>query len=215
MQELYKNKIWLRQKYIDGEYSIRTIAKLCGVCYGTIQYWLKKFDISKCHRMGNIMANNTYRNKDWLCQKYENEELSTLAIAKLCSVDDGTIWQWLKRFNIPRRTIGDAEKLYYLKNPGIQKGENDPNWKGGRLIKNGYIQILKSDHPYANNCGYIYEHRLIMEKKLGRYLTKDEIVHHINGIRDDNRPENLVIEDRETHQTGYIGGYQVGTTTGY
>lgn len=55
----------------------------------------------------------------------------------------------------------------------------------------GYIYLRKPNHPFAQKKGYIAEHRLVMEKKIGRYLTKEEAVHHINGIRDDNRIENL------------------------
>ena len=69
--------------------------------------------------------------------------------------------------------------------------EKHPQWKGGRLKRqSGYIIILNHSHPYNRN-GYVREHRLVMENYLGRYLKPEEVVHHINGIRDDNRLENL------------------------
>jgi hypothetical protein len=76
----------------------------------------------------------------------------------------------------------------------------NPSWKGGRVKTNeGYIRIYMPNHPESNKQ-YVLEHRLIMEQKLGRYLTKDELVHHLNGIKDDNRPENLVVTFKPAHE---------------
>ena len=73
--------------------------------------------------------------------------------------------------------------------------EKNPNWKNGiiRRKDNQCILILTPNHPFANHQGYVYEHRLVMEKKLGRYLRPEEVVHHINEIKNDNRPENLYL----------------------
>lgn len=73
-----------------------------------------------------------------------------------------------------------------------RRGKNNPNYKGGRVkIGSGYMGIYQPNHPYANNKGYILEHRLVMEKYLGRYLTPREVVHHLGG-KIDNRPHMLI-----------------------
>lgn len=68
--------------------------------------------------------------------------------------------------------------------------ESNPNWKG-RILRGKYIYIKVYDHPNGGKQGYVAEHRLVMEKHIGRYLDKKEVVHHINGIESDNRIENL------------------------
>lgn len=75
-----------------------------------------------------------------------------------------------------------------------KSGEKHPRWKGGKWkCGEGYIYILSKNHPRKNARGYVYQHILVMEKHLKRYLNREEVVHHINHIKDDNRIENLML----------------------
>lgn len=75
-----------------------------------------------------------------------------------------------------------------------QIGAANAKWKGGEIVTKklgGYIKQLTPGHPAADASGYVLQHRLVMEEVIGRPLKKSERVHHKNGKRDDNRPENL------------------------
>jgi hypothetical protein len=93
-------------------------------------------------------------------------------------------------------------------------------WKGGRILASGgYIAVkLPRSDPLATMCdraGYVREHRLVMARSLGRPLRRDETIHHINGIRDDNRRENLQLrQGQHGHHVAMVcrdcGSHNVG-----
>lgn len=84
-----------------------------------------------------------------------------------------------------------------LKNKGRTLVGKNPRFKGWRISPDGYKLILMPSHPF-NNGKYIREHRLVMEKYLGRYLKRGEVVHHKNHNRLDNRLENLELMTNST-----------------
>ena len=98
--------------------------------------------------------------------------------------------------------------------------ENNPRWKGGSFkLKDGYIlvKLYDSDFYYqmANVNGYVLEHRLVMAMYLGRCLQIWEIVHHKNGIKNDNKIHNLELVLRSEHMQGHSRGYNDGFLKGY
>jgi len=157
-----------------------------------------------------------YKNKELLKQEYLYNRKPIHIIADELNTTYDTIRQWLIKFDIPRRSISEATKLA-MKNPEVKNNMRKPhpnaqrekncNWKNGRrTCKNSYTQQYIPKHPYANKRGEVLEHRLVMEKYLRKtnpshpalieikgklYLRREYIVHHINGIKDDNKGVNL------------------------
>lgn len=83
--------------------------------------------------------------------------------------------------------------FYGKDNPMFGKtGDQSPAWQGGRKTrKDGYVQIYSPDHPSVADYPYVLEHRLIMEKHLGRYLSPEEVVHHKDKNPSNNDIDNL------------------------
>src|SRR5262245_26194076 len=90
--------------------------------------------------------------------------------------------------------------------PHDRSGSRNPRWKGGRRVRpDGYIDCYAPGHPYAYR-NRVLEHRLVMEKHLGRYLSSEELVHHKNEDPGDNRLENLELTSRIAHAVHHNTG---------
>lgn len=87
------------------------------------------------------------------------------------------------------------------------RGDKSSAWRGGKIKHSrGYTLLFKPDHPKKDSGGYVPEHVVVMEEKIGRFLYEKEIVHHINHIKHDNNIDNLYLcEDRKEHNRIHSG----------
>jgi hypothetical protein len=128
---------------------------------------------------------------EWLRRRYVDDGRSTAQIAAEVGCELTTVLARLRRYGVERRPRG-----YYPEFHGEPTG-----FRSAR----GYVFVYAPDHPNASR-NHVPEHRLVMERHIGRLLTSSEIVHHRNGVRDDNRIENLALlsgtsEHRTRHTT--------------
>jgi len=172
---------WLEEHYINKNEEPEQIAVDLDCTFETVLRAIRKYRIPIRSRSvkGSKLRKNTViqlRDFDWLKEQYINKHRDVADIAIELGCSGHTVITYLKRWRIRRR-----ESLYLSK--------EDRRKKNG----NGYIIVFKPEHPNANSSGWIQEHRLIVSEILGRSLTKEEVVHHLNLKQEDNRPENLLI----------------------
>lgn len=118
-----------------------------------------------------------------------------------------------------RQKLSESQRAHQRANPQ-PNGANAHAWKGGkRRSADGYIYLWTSPddffYPMATVNGGIAEHRLVMAKHLNRCLQSWELVHHKNGIRDDNRIDNLELTIRGSHIQRHGKGYRDGYAKGF
>ena len=164
---------------------------------------------------------------DYLKASYVDEKKTMAEIAKEIGCTPATVLNHLRRIGVETRSSYNGREKWKMtkehrekisrthkgkiisektrkKMSEAKKGSTSPNWNGGKRNRSdGYIQIFKPEHPNSCKEGYVMEHRLVMENKIGRLLKRKEVVHHINGIRDDNRPENLKLFENVGEHTKY------------
>lgn len=106
----------------------------------------------------------------------------------------------LKRYRAKKHAerFGDGAGDMRGRHGNHARGEANGRWNGGIFHhSDGYIGVVVPEgHHLRQAHGYAYEHDLVLEEKLGRRLESNEVAHHINGVRNDNRPENLEVKTR-------------------
>ena len=181
-----------------------SVVKQCLTCGNAFRAWnheKAKYCSKKCFNEQHQVHITT----ELLEQLYTKKQQSITDIGKLVGCSASTIGDYLRRFNIPVRGRGESFRLKRERGEMIfnpRRGKNHPLWKGYRVRTGQYVKVYLPEHPRARKDGYVLEHIVIWEKAHGKLLNEGYIIHHLNGIKDDNRPENL--SALPTHKHLYI-----------
>lgn len=184
----------LRELY---EVQEKTLPEMCEIvgCKSeiTMAKILKQNNISTDHNSRVAFKKRGNRTeeefKKYLEIEYLEKMRSMTSIAKELGISWVIVSRYLDKYNIEKRTKSEQ-----------QSGDRAPNWRGGRhFTSSGYIEIVCPSHPKKNKRKCVYEHQLVAERMLGRYLNEDEVVHHIDLNKTNNSPDNLVVLTNSDH----------------
>ena len=174
----------------------------CDVCGGAFLVWpyRLKQSVHYCSRQCKTIASRGVpaANRAAL----SGLQFGLLTVVEFIGTDEGhTVWRC--RCSCGNGTSVRAGNLTsgVVKSCGClnhRRGEEHPNWlRGYTITPGGYRHVLCEDESCEKR--YEAEHRVVMAQVIGRPLSSDEVVHHVNRVKTDNRPENLVILTREEH----------------
>lgn len=162
---------------------------------------------------------------DEIKAEYSTGQVTIKQLAEKYSVSSGKMYYMLRNAGCAfirkrRKPVSEAERE---RRSIAQKGKvisdaqrkaiserNSCNYNGlngfGHIKRHnkGYLLAYVPKHPKAHKDGYLQLHTVVMENYIGRYLTDNEEVHHINHIRDDNRVENLMLMDKHKHRSMHM-----------
>lgn len=151
--------------------------------------------------------------KEFLEENYVGKRLSILATVMIAGCSQVKVVRWLREFDIPVRSKSESmigkvrtlEQRRHMAEVMVGKGSGVDSFKwvdyGSKCYDaDGYIRVK------IEGRGWLLEHRYIIEQEIGRMLQLDEIGHHINGVKDDNRIKNLMLFiSHSAHRRFHLG----------
>lgn len=184
----HRDEQWLRKQYVEKEKRMSEISEEFGLGINTIRRWLDRFDIPRREHPNEKYENKRYRDKEWLKQQHIHERRTMADIAEECGVTYATISRWLDRHGIEKKDYQHNKNTCDFNLSGKSHTEGYPNWTATGS---------KAD------VGYLTVHRLVAiadgADPHDVFERNEYQVHHRNGFKCDNRPQNLEVVDSRTH----------------
>lgn len=185
----YHDEDWLREKYHGEQMTMRDIGDLCGVTTTTISDWMDRHGIEKRDRSGAQLPDGKHTDREWLAEQYHGKGRPLKEIADECDVNPVTIMNWMDKYDIPRRGYTDhfrVERVNIVHRP------------------DGYVDA-KTREPQSADAftASVKIHQLVAIAEGADpykiFSDGEHQCHHINGVKWDNRPENIEVLSQSEH----------------
>ncbi len=195
------SKETLDHLYWDERLSIKAIAEKLDLSITPVYRSMERHNVRRrtCAEITKLERGKLNITQGQLEGLYLKQQLPIVFISAQLDISDHIIRQLLQDYNIPIRSRNEVQKLSAPKRL-FDKNGHGRNWRGGKTRNSqGYILRHAPNHLRRNLGGYVYEHILVWEETYGKPLPKGYAVHHLNGVKGDNRPTNLVAMKRGEH----------------